>query len=621
MARSSCDPGGSSMKRLIVLSDGTGNSAAALAKTNVWRTYQALDLSQGDQLAQYDDGVGTSSMKPLAILGGAFGWGLKRNVLHLYKFLCRNYEPGDEIHAFGFSRGAFTIRLLMGLVLKQGLVRDHSEEELEYLANAAYRAYRKQSFNRPASLSTVGRWFRDIFVALQNRMLGLAPYTKDKNVQVAAIKYLGLWDTVDAYGMPIKELKAGIDRFIWPLIFDSNTPSGLIGRARHALALDDERETFHPLVWDTRNHPNPAQIEQVWFSGMHANVGGGYHDDSLAHVPLMWVIEGAQLAGLRFKPSVLAGYAAVQTPFGRMHDSRSGITSYYRYSPRMATALSAPLPAVIHPSVHQRIAQGGDRYAPISIPCPAGKQLQYDMAWDTVWWRRVAYWSMLLVTAFLASLAFWELPAPWGDPWAKVVVDPLIDWAKGAVSILADPLDGMRSNPTAVLACAVGIVACFMWGRLLAGRVNDRAEEIWEQKPTSNQLEWTKQSIQRWRGTSTGLVVIAVAILLATWHLHSKAYQPWIAVAVLVAAVAFAAWRRSYDAHRLADVKAGKVASIRGWSLRLAYRVRTSTGIVAFAKWMSHTAVPFLFAVALLGGVAYGVYRLLGITGFFGMYP
>jgi len=123
-------------KRIIVLSDGTGNSAAKVWRTNVWRTFEALDLSGSDQVAFYDDGVGTSSFKPLAILGGAFGYGLKRNVIELYKFLCRNYKSAtenrnlygndcadDEIFAFGFSRGAFTIRVLMGLVLDQGLVK------------------------------------------------------------------------------------------------------------------------------------------------------------------------------------------------------------------------------------------------------------------------------------------------------------------------------------------------------------------------------------------------------------------------------------------------------------------------------------------------------------------
>ena len=97
-------------KKLVLFSDGTGNSSAKAEKTNVWRLFEALDQKTPEQLAHYDDGVGTSSNKYLAALGGAFGWGLKRNVVDLYKFVCRNYQPGDRIHAFGFSRGSFTIR-------------------------------------------------------------------------------------------------------------------------------------------------------------------------------------------------------------------------------------------------------------------------------------------------------------------------------------------------------------------------------------------------------------------------------------------------------------------------------------------------------------------------------
>src|SRR3981081_2727357 len=117
-------------KRIILLSDGTGNSASKVWKSNVWRVFESLDLRGNNQIAFYDDGVGTSSFKPLAILGGAFGWGLKRNVLDIYKFLCANYERGDRIYAFGFSRGAYTIRVVLGLVLNQGLVKGATEAEL-----------------------------------------------------------------------------------------------------------------------------------------------------------------------------------------------------------------------------------------------------------------------------------------------------------------------------------------------------------------------------------------------------------------------------------------------------------------------------------------------------------
>src|SRR5262249_27275992 len=110
-------------ERIVVLSDGTRNSSAKVWRTNVWRTFEFLDLTSPEQVAMYDDGVGTSAFLPLALLGGAFGWGLKRNVIDLYKFICRNYNrdpqraPPSKIYAFGFSRGAFTVRVLIGLIL------------------------------------------------------------------------------------------------------------------------------------------------------------------------------------------------------------------------------------------------------------------------------------------------------------------------------------------------------------------------------------------------------------------------------------------------------------------------------------------------------------------------
>src|SRR5262245_8982500 len=126
-------------KRIIVLSDGTGNSSSKVWRTNVWRVYELLDLTSDEQVAKYDDGVGSSSFVLLALLGGAFGWGLKRNVLDLYKFVCRNYRPGAQVYAFGFSRGAFTIRILVALILEQGLVPYCTEANLHARSRQAYR--------------------------------------------------------------------------------------------------------------------------------------------------------------------------------------------------------------------------------------------------------------------------------------------------------------------------------------------------------------------------------------------------------------------------------------------------------------------------------------------------
>jgi uncharacterized protein (DUF2235 family) len=142
-------------RRIVLLSDGTGNSSAKVWRTNVWRMFSALDLTSDDQVACYVDGVGSSSFQPSAILGGVFGFGLRRNVIALYKFACRNFkEQGDQIYGFGFSRGAFTIRVTIGLILDQGLVpikdgsgKNISETELDRLAHQAYRAYHKRHFH------------------------------------------------------------------------------------------------------------------------------------------------------------------------------------------------------------------------------------------------------------------------------------------------------------------------------------------------------------------------------------------------------------------------------------------------------------------------------------------
>ena len=129
---------------IILLADGTGNSAASPFKTNVWRFYEALNLTSANQVARYDDGVGTETLKPLAALGGAFGFGVWKNVKSLYTFLCRNYRSADDrIYLFGLSRGAFTVRLLAGMIMKSGVVAWATEDDLRRIVAAAYSANRR----------------------------------------------------------------------------------------------------------------------------------------------------------------------------------------------------------------------------------------------------------------------------------------------------------------------------------------------------------------------------------------------------------------------------------------------------------------------------------------------
>ena len=195
-------------KNIIVLSDGTGNSSAQFFRTNVWRTYEALDLSDPTkQIAYYDDGVGTSTFRPLALLTGAIGIGLSRNVRELYAFLCRNYEPGDRIYGFGFSRGAFTIRILAGFVTKVGLLKRSAfdgERDLWQKATWLYRLYRKRYSIRPDEdekgisppLAWTIRGLRDLWpdqaMDIQNYLASLD--------QTVTVEFLGLWEVLELRG-------------------------------------------------------------------------------------------------------------------------------------------------------------------------------------------------------------------------------------------------------------------------------------------------------------------------------------------------------------------------------------------------------------------------------------
>lgn len=356
---------------IIILSDGTGNAASSVWRTNVWRIFQVLDLQGNTQAAKYDDGVGTSSFLPLAILGGAFGFGLKRNVLDAYKFICRNYDHQNEskIYLFGFSRGAFTVRVLAALILQQGLVIADTESELHDGAVKAYRAYRAKGYHSVWRIEVLFRALRDsILVPIFDFFRHNKSYAQIVRKDVPAIEFIGVWDTVAAYGLPLDEMTRGVSNWVWPLELPNRILSPRVKCARHALALDDERTTFHPVLWTEEGESRPAvpttiddeRLVQVWFVGMHANVGGGYPDDAVAFVPLNWLVDEAIKRGLIFKnapfadPDSIKWISSSQDKDGRLYDSRSGLGSYYRYGPRKVTDLC------------------NDPYVDVRIPVPDG---------------------------------------------------------------------------------------------------------------------------------------------------------------------------------------------------------------------------------------------------------
>ncbi|BBQ01152.1 hypothetical protein BSFA1_62800 (plasmid) [Burkholderia sp. SFA1] len=371
------------MKRIVLLSDGTGNSSAKAQKTNVWRLFQALDQTAPGQYVMYDDGVGTSSNKYLALLGGAFGWGLKRNVIDLYEFVCRNYSPGDtEISGFGFSRGAFTIRVLVGFITHEGLVRFRSDEELHRYARAAYRHYRSERL-KSSVLVKAARGVRDLALAAITKIRGLESYEKVRSTNIRGgdgeqipIRFLGLWDTVSAYGVPIKELKKAISKAFWPMEFHELSLSSNVQRACHALSLDDERATFHPVLWDEKHEAlNDGRITQVWFAGVHSNVGGGYPEDRLSYVSLHWILSQAHDAGLAFIRAEIDKIARMKSPYARLYDSRARFGMFYRYRPRAIPECTRadsngkrhPILPIVDESVILRMAFGGDQHIPIPL--------------------------------------------------------------------------------------------------------------------------------------------------------------------------------------------------------------------------------------------------------------
>ncbi len=354
-------------KNIVICSDGTGNTTVTGRGTNVFKLFEAVDVNghQWDpalppQLTFYDDGVGTESVKPLRVLGGAAGWGLSRNVRQLYKELARIYDPGDQIFMFGFSRGAFTVRSLVGMIGRAGLVdvsKAGTASELDALVEKAYKAYRacyRTSLSRlilPGAGGEDGAAFRKA-------------YAREEHTP---IRFVGVWDTVDAVGLPF-HLSDIINSTVYRFKFPDRFLSVHVKKACHALAIDDERHSFHPLVWNERD--NDGRIEQVWFAGVHSNVGGGYPKQGMSLVALDWMMAKAEAAGLRFNcgdRDALREHASVDD---KLYDSRAGLGTFYRWKPRDIGEICAKneMPVRVHVSAIDRIAHGVDDYAPKNLP-------------------------------------------------------------------------------------------------------------------------------------------------------------------------------------------------------------------------------------------------------------
>jgi len=250
-------------------------------------------------LKWYDTGVGTKWYEH--VRGGAFGFGLSRNIRQGYKFLIDNYVTGDELYIFGFSRGAYTARSLVGLIRNSGLLDK-------------YKILKPNDPKYPNWKVTDGAQFAeldaddvphimDAYQLYRNRD-GSAdtPFAIDFRARYAfpgvRIKLLGVWDTVGALGIP---LKVAQDFNVEQYGFHDMELSGIVENAFHAVAIDEHREDYKPTLWDPKQKPQQT-VEQAWFIGAHADVGGGYENQPLSLITLAWMMEKAKLGrdGLEF---------------------------------------------------------------------------------------------------------------------------------------------------------------------------------------------------------------------------------------------------------------------------------------------------------------------------------
>ena len=253
-------------KRLVLLFDGTWNTEKSY--TNVFRMEASIFVKGFDgleQIVKRFDGVGTKIFT--YIRGGIFGRGLMDKITEGYAWLVNNYQEGDEIFLFGFSRGAYTARSLVGMLRKSGLVKN------------------------AVKIKDAVRLYKDKAIAPED---GPAIEFRQLNSLEVRVKFIGVWDTVGSLGIP--DGAADREAHSW----HDTELSKIVDYAYHAVAIDEERPDFCPTLW-TKIKPENIEVEQRWFVGVHSNVGGGYQRDPLPDKPLRWLQEKAQKCGLNTK--------------------------------------------------------------------------------------------------------------------------------------------------------------------------------------------------------------------------------------------------------------------------------------------------------------------------------
>ena len=285
-------------KNIVIFSDGTGQEGGTDHNSNVYKLFNLILDRSPRQISFYDRGLGTGWRKAT---GNIAGRGFSKNVVQCYEFIFQNYEDGDKIFLFGFSRGAATVRSLTGFIHLFGILPRSRGK----LIKKAWKIYKITDAKTRKDRAKV-------FVGLNHNMW-------------AQVEFLGVWDTVAALGVPSTRIDK-IVNWIIPHGFHDFSLSACVKHACHALAIDDVRKTFHPVLFrpDPGDREDP-RLRQVWFMGMHTDVGGGYRDKELSDIVLEWMVQHAVGRGLHLynDQRTERTHTCTPNPNGTMHDSRS----------------------------------------------------------------------------------------------------------------------------------------------------------------------------------------------------------------------------------------------------------------------------------------------------------
>ena len=320
------------MKNIAIFCDGTWQHLSQRHPTNIALMARSI-LPQAPggtpQTVYYDDGVGVGDgvlNHATHILGGALGSGLEHKILRAYEILSLNYQPGDRIFIFGFSRGAYTARSLAGLLRWLWIPKRENVGQVE----EALRIYRTRprrdepQWKENIFQDSAGR-FRDDYCHPGDTFLENQDYHPQEpaslkpKIDKAWIAYVGVLDTVGALGLPYAAPLAGLVNTAFS--FHDASLSKMVRSARHAVSIDERRDTFPPTLWDNISAQNrnagaqdlPADqrpYQQHWFPGHHGAIGGGGEDGGLSLAPMLWVAQGAARAGLAFDQRLMKAFAA-----------------------------------------------------------------------------------------------------------------------------------------------------------------------------------------------------------------------------------------------------------------------------------------------------------------------